>query len=238
VAYPWYTREDLAKRVKDLYDAGWQVAVHGNGDQEIEDILDAVELAQKGTGRTDFRPIIIHCQMIREDQLDRVAALGIIPSFFVSHTYYWGDRHRDIFMGPERALRMSPLKSAIDRGIHFTHHNDTPVTPISPLLSVWSAVNRISSNGNLISDKTPGSDQRIDVYNALKGVTIEAAYQGFEEVFKGSIKENKLADFVILEKNPLAVDPRTIKDIKIMATIVNDEKVYVSGAYQNKKNDK
>ena len=101
---------------------------------------------------------------------------------------------------------MNPCKSALDRGIHFTHHNDTPVTPISPLLSIWSAVNRTSSTGNLISGKDPGSDQRIDVYNALKGVTIEAAYQGFEEAFKGSIKKQKLADFVILDKNPLTVD--------------------------------
>ena len=167
-AYPWYTKEDLSKRVKDLYASGWQVAIHGNGDQAIEDIINAVDLAQKGSGRTDFRPIIIHCQMIREDQLDRVATLGIIPSFFVSHAYYWGDRHRDIFIGTERALRMNPCKSALDRGIHFTHHNDTPVTPISPLLSIWSAVNRTSSTGNLISGKDPGSDQRIDVYNALK----------------------------------------------------------------------
>jgi predicted amidohydrolase YtcJ len=172
--------------------------------------------------------------MIREDQLDRVAALGIIPSFFVSHAYYWGDRHRDIFLGPERALRMNPCKSALDRGIHFTHHNDTPVTPISPLLSVWSAVNRISSKGNLISDMAQGMDQRIDVYNALKGITIEAAYQGFEETLKGSIKEQKLADFVILDKNPLAVDPKTIKDIKILATIVNDNVVYASEEFINK----
>jgi predicted amidohydrolase YtcJ len=231
-AYPWFSSADLSKRVKALYDAGWQVAVHGNGDQAIEDIINAIELAQQGSRRTDFRPIIIHCQMIREDQLDRVAALGIIPSFFVSHTYYWGDRHREIFIGPERALRIDPCKSALKRSIRFTHHNDTPVTPISPLLSVWSAVNRISSNGNLISGNDPGSDQRIDVYNALKGVTIDAAYQGFEESFKGSIKDGKLADFVVLDKNPLAVNPGTIKDIKIMATIVNDQIVYASEAFK------
>jgi predicted amidohydrolase YtcJ len=228
-AYPWYTKEELAKRVKALYDAGWQVAVHGNGDQEIEDIIDAIESAQIERGEKDFRPLIIHCQTIREDQLDRAARLGIIPSFFVSHCYYWGDRHRDIFLGPERALRMNPCRSALKRGMCFTHHNDTPVTPISPLLSVWSAVNRISSNGNCINGETAETDQRIDVYNALKGVTINAAYQGFEEEFKGSIKEGKLADFVILDKNPLTVDPGTIRDINIMGTIVNDEIVYAAG---------
>ncbi|MFO7962830.1 MAG: amidohydrolase [Desulfobacterales bacterium] len=235
VAYPWYTKEDLAERVIDLYRAGWQVAVHGNGDQAIEDIIDAIESAQKDTGRKDVRPIIIHCQTVREDQLDRVAALGIIPSFFVSHAYYWGDRHRDIFLGPERALRMNPCRSALDRGIRFTHHNDTPVTPISPLLSVWSAVNRISSGGNLISSKDPKADQRIDVYNALKGVTIDAAYQGYEEDFKGTITEKKLADFVILDKNPLTVDPKAIKDINIMATIINDEVVYASDDFKYKE---
>ena len=125
-----------------LHQQGWQIAIHGNGDEAIQLILDAYEEAQKRYPRADARHIIIHCQTVREDQLDRIKRLGVVPSFFVVHTYFWGDRHRDIFLGPDRAKRISPLRSALKRGILFSNHNDTFVTPIDPLLSVWSAVNR------------------------------------------------------------------------------------------------
>ena len=115
---------------------GWQVAIHGNGDAGIDNILTAFEEAQKTYPRADARHIIIHCQTVREDQLDRIKRLGVIPSFFTVHTYYWGDRHRDIFLGKARAERINPLRSALKRGIRFTSHNDTSVTPMNPLLSV------------------------------------------------------------------------------------------------------
>ncbi|MGI9590517.1 MAG: amidohydrolase, partial [Myxococcota bacterium] len=145
--YPRIAREQLIDKVTRYHAAGWQIAVHGNGDASIDDILDAFEEAQRRTPRQDARHIVIHAQMARDDQLDRMAKLGVVPSFFVLHTYYWGDRHREIFMGPERARRMSPTRSAVQRGVRFTLHCDSPVVPIEPLRLIWSAVNRRSSSG-------------------------------------------------------------------------------------------
>jgi predicted amidohydrolase YtcJ len=162
--------------VDRLYAAGLQVAIHGNGDAAIDDILGALEAAQRAHPRPDARPVLVHAQTAREDQLDRMAALGVIPSFFVLHTWYWGDRHRDVFLGPERAARISPAASAARRGIPFTLHADTPVVPMEPLRIVWSAVNRRTTGGAVLGD-----EQRIDVLRALRGVTIDAARQHFQE---------------------------------------------------------
>ena len=220
-AYPIQSREKLTNMVKAAHSAGYQIAIHGNGDAAIDDIIYAFGKAQEEFPRQDSRHRIEHCQMVREDQLDAIKELGITPSFFVSHTYYWGDRHRDIFMGPERAFRMSPLRSAIDRGIKFTIHCDTPVTPMKPLLAVWAAVNRLSTGGKVI-----GPEQRIKPVEALRAVTIDAAWQNFEEEIKGSIEKGKLADFVILAENPLTVEPAAIKDIRVLETIVGGKTVY------------
>jgi predicted amidohydrolase YtcJ len=196
--YPRMSRDELLERVPRYHAAGLQVAVHGNGDG----------------------PIVIHAQMTREDQLDRMQALGVIPSFFSLHTYYWGDRHRDIFMGPERAARMSPARSAIRRGLRFTIHCDTPVVPMEPLRLVWSAVNRRSAGGAVI-----GAAQRITPMQALRAVTIDAAYQHFEEDRKGSLEPGKLADLVILSRSPLD-DPEHIDEIEVVETIVGGRIIY------------
>ena len=148
---------------------------------------------------------------------------NLVSSYFINHTYFWGDRHYEMFLGQDRAERISPLRSALKRGIPFSNHNDTFVTPIDPLLSVWSAVNRRTSGGRIL-----GENQTIPVMDALRSVTSWAAYQACEERIKGSLEPGKLADFVILEANPLTVAKETIKDIGISATIVGDEVVYGS----------
>jgi len=221
VGYPLRSREALCRMVADAHRDGNQVAIHGNGDAAIDDILHAYAEAQKRHPRQDARHRIEHCQMAREDQLDRMAEMGVTPSFFVAHTFYWGDRHARIFMGPERAARMSPLASASRRGTRFTLHNDSPVTTIDPLFSVWAAVNRRSRSG-----RTIGEDQRIGPLEALRAVTIDAAWQNFEEADKGSIEPGKLADLVALEENPLKVDPLAIKDIAVLRTVVGGRTVY------------
>ena len=215
--------EGFIDRIVALHRQGWQIAIHGNGDEAIQLILDAYEEAQKRYPRADARHIIIHCQTVREDQLERIKRLGVVPSFFVVHTYFWGDRHRDIFLGPDRAKRISPLRSALKRGILFSNHNDTFVTPIDPLLSVWSAVNRITSSGQVL-----GEEYTISVMDALRSVTSWAAYQACEETSKGSLEPGKLADMVVLGDNPLAVDKKAIRDIPVLATIVGNELVYGS----------
>jgi hypothetical protein len=194
--------------------------VHGNGDAAIDDILDAFEAAQAAHPRDDARPIVIHAQMARDDQLDRMRALGAIPSFFSLHTFYWGDRHRDLFMGPERAARMSPARSAADRGLRFTIHADAPVVPMEPLRLVWSAVQRRSRSGATI-----GAAERIDVMRALRAVTIDAAYQHYAEGLLGSLEVGKLADLVILDRSPLD-DPERIDAIQVVETVLGGRSAY------------
>jgi predicted amidohydrolase YtcJ len=158
---------------------------------------------------------------MREDQLDAAAELGMSPSFFPSHVYYWGDRHRDIFLGPERAARLNPLRSALERGIVFSGHHDAPVTPADMLLPIWAAVNRVTASGEAL-----GPEQRIPVIEAIRAATINGAYQLFEEEIKGSIEVGKLADFVVLSENPLLVDPMAIKEIRVLETIKEGKTIF------------
>ncbi|SDP39366.1 amidohydrolase [Desulforhopalus singaporensis] len=223
--YPRYSAVELALRARQVHDSGYQSIIHGNGDAAIDDILDGWEAAQEANPREDTRHVVIHSQMMREDQLDRMQALGAIPSFFVLHTYYWGERHWNIFMGPERAARMSPARSAVDRGMPFTFHCDTPVVPMDPLLTIWAAVNRMSYEGFFIGEEGD-LDQRITPMQALRATTIYPAYQNFEEDIKGSIEPGKLADLVILSDNPLEVAPMDIRNIEVIETIVGGETVY------------
>ncbi len=220
--YPRVAREELFELVDRYHAAGLQLAIHGNGDAAIDDILDAIEAAQQKNPREDARHIVIHAQMTREDQLDRMQALGVVPSFFSLHTFYWGDRHRTIFMGPERAAQMSPAKGALDRGIPFTIHCDAPVVPMEPLRLVWAAVNRKTR-----SDFVVGEDQRIPVMAALRAVTATPAWQHFEEGDKGSIEAGKLADFVVLSDSPLD-RPDTIDEIVVLETWLGGERVYLA----------
>ncbi len=219
--YPIRPGYEQAEIVSQRHREGWQIAIHGNGDAAIDDILDAFEQAQKAYPRNDMRHVIIHCQTVREDQLDRMARLGVMPSFFVVHTYFWGDRHCNIFLGEQRASRISPLRSALERDMVFTTHNDTAVTPIDPLLSVWAAVNRHTSGG-----KTLGKAQQVGVLPALRSITTWAAWQFHEEKLKGSLEPGKLADMVVLGADPTRIDPMEIRSIPILATILGGEVRY------------
>jgi predicted amidohydrolase YtcJ len=217
--YPAVPRDDLIKAVADFHRAGFQLAVHGNGDASIDDILDAFELAQAEHPVEDPRLILIHSQMARDDQLLRMKELGVTPSFFSAHTYYWGDRHRDIFMGPERAARMSPTKSAENIGLRYSVHLDTPVVPMQPLQMLWSTVNRRSTSGAEI-----GPEQRVSPMNALRAMTIDAAWQVFQEQRVGSLEPGKLADIVILDGDPLTVED--VRTLSVVETIVGGRTVY------------
>ena len=168
----------------------------------------------------DPRLILIHAQMAREDQLARMKELGVTPSFFSAHTYYWGDRHRDIFMGPERAARMSPTRSAQAIGLRYSVHLDTPVVPMQPLQLLWSTVNRLSTSGQVI-----GPDQRVAPMQALRAMTIDAAWQVFQEDRIGSLEAGKLADLVILSGDPL-VDPERVRQLEVVETLIGGVSVY------------
>lgn len=166
---------------------------------------------------------MVHAQTVREGQLDRMKEIGMIATFFLDHVYYWGDWHYESVLGPERAERISPLRSAINRGMNFTMHQDSPVVNPNALFAVHNAVNRITKNGRLL-----GADQRLTVEEALRGVTINGAYQIFEEDQKGSITEGKLADIVILGSNPLTTPSDKIKDIEVLETIKEGRTIYTA----------
>lgn len=220
--YPVTDRSTMTALVRQFHAAGMQIAIHANGDGTVDDILYAVGEAQREHPREDHRHIIIHCQTVRDDQLQRMKELGITASFFPAHAYYWGDRHCSIFLGEERAFRQNPTRTARDMGIPFTIHVDTPVTPMRTLLSVWAAVNRTSTGGRVI-----GPDERISALQALHAVTSDAAWQIFQEDVKGSLEPGKFGDLVILSDNPLD-RPETIREIKVLQTIVGGRTVYDS----------
>ncbi len=218
--YPRATSDELAEVVMAYHKAGQQMAIHGNGDAAIDDIISAFEAAQIQYPDDDPRLILIHAQMARADQLDSFKTLGISPSFFSAHTYYWGERHRLRFMGPERAAAMSPARWAVDRNLPFSIHLDTPVVPMQPFLLVWSAVNRVSAQGNVI-----GPEQRITTLQALRAITIDAAWQVFEADNRGSIEVGKWADLIVLSDDPL-LNPAAIKDIQVLETLLAGRTVF------------
>ncbi|MBF0529357.1 MAG: amidohydrolase, partial [Deltaproteobacteria bacterium] len=215
------SQETLDELVMAWHLAGFQLAVHANGDRAIESVLTALEKSTAIDNRTDRRHMIIHCQLANIEQLARMKRIGVIPSFFINHVYYWGDRHASIFLGPERSARIDPLASAVKLGLPFTLHSDLPVTPVDPLLAMHNAVNRVTRQGVLL-----GKEECIGPWDALKAYTIDAARCSFEEDLKGSIKPGRYADFAILSADPLTVPPDTIKDIRVLTTVVGGRRVF------------
>lgn len=197
------------------------ILAHANGDAAADQMIRTIAAAREKFGRADRRPVMIHAQTVREDQIDSMVEEGIIPSYFVAHTFYWGDWHRDSVFGVERASRISPLRSSTDKGLIYTTHNDTPVVPSDMMRLIWAGVNRITRSGKVL-----GEAQRATVIEAIKSMTLDAAYQYFEEDSKGSIEAGKRADLVVLDKNPLKVDPMDIKDIVVLETIKDGESVF------------
>ncbi len=222
--YPWMEDSQVEAFVKQTVTEKKQILAHCNGDAASEQFIRAYEKALEETGDSgeDNRPVMIHCQTVRNDQLDRMAKLHMMASVFVGHVWYWGDIHMKNF-GSRRGNHISPVKDAIERGVKVNFHQDTPVTRPDMLHSVWCAVNRISRNGNRI-----GEEQAVSVYEALKAITINGAYQYFEENEKGSISEGKRADLVILDQSPLEVAPMEIKDIKVLETIKDGKTIFAA----------
>ena len=214
--------DEVCGYFKQALEHGWQIIRHANGDAAIEQFITQYARAQRETGIYDaLRPVVIHCQTVREDQLDRMKEIGLLPSFFHDHVYLYGDLHLDSVLGPDRGCRISPLTSAVKRGMSFTMHQDTPVIHPNMILSMHHAVNRKTSSGRDI-----GPEYAVEPMEALRAITIYGAYQTFEEKSKGSIEPGKMADFVILDKNPLEVPKESIKTIKVLQTIKKGEVVY------------
>jgi len=220
VAYPSYSPEAYKARMPDLLARGVPVLAHANGDAAIELMIDGIAGAVAGKDLPDHRSVAIHAQLARPDQLLRFKELGIVPSYYSVHPYFWGDWHRLSF-GEERASFISPVKATVELGIPYTVHNDSPVVPPDIMRLISITVNRQTRSGYVL-----GPDQRASVLEAIYAVTQGAAYQYFEEDEKGSITVGKRADFVILEQNPLLVDPQELEDIAIVETFSRGASVF------------
>ncbi len=217
---PSFPETEVKAFFKKVYGLGLPLNVHANGDAAIDMLLRAHEYAAADDLNKDRHVTIIHSQFVRPDQLDKYVSYKMTPSFFTEHTFYFGDTHV-LNRGKQQAFFESPMRAAIDKGLRPTNHTDFVVTPLDQMFVMWTAVNRISRDGVVI-----GPDQRITPLEALKAITINAAYQYGEEKYKGTLENGKLADLVILDKNPLKVDPLTIKDIKVVATIKEGKSIY------------
>lgn len=212
--------EEVQKIVDSAFANNWQMKAHCNGDAALDQWLRALQNASAKYGNTDRRNTLIHGQLMRMDQLDSLKKYDIVASLFPMHTFYWGDWYKQI-IGPEKANQISPIKSALNKGLHVTSHTDAPVAFPNMMMILWTTVNRISRSGTVM-----GEGERLTPYEALQSITSWAAYQFFEEDLKGSLKPGKMADLVILDQNPLKVNPLKIKDILVLETIKEGNPIY------------
>ena len=216
--YPLIPQLEVSKWVKRYADLNIPIMAHANGDAAADMLIKAVTDADIAS---DHRTVMIHAQTVREDQLDKMKGLGIIPSYFSTHTFYWGDWHRDSVFGEERAMRISPTKSSLDRKMPFTVHNDAPVVPPDMIRLLWSTTNRKTRSGKVLGD-----EQKISTYEALKAITINAAYQHFEDDIKGTLEVGKQADIVVLSEDPLDMDAKDILKIDVVATFSQGAEIF------------
>ena len=215
-----FPKEMIHDFIKQVYDMGVPLNLHANGDAAIDAFLEAHEKLAAEDLSKDRHVTIIHAQFTRKDHLPKYVQYKITPSFYTLHTYYFSDAHI-ANRGREQAEYISPMRDAIDLGIKPTNHTDFVVAPLDQLFMLWSAVNRRSRSGEII-----GEIQRISPYEGLQAMTINVAHQYQEEELKGTLTPGKLADLVILDKNPLKVDPDDIKEIQVIETIKEGKSIF------------
>ncbi|QUS36322.1 amidohydrolase [Falsirhodobacter algicola] len=193
-----------------------QMHLHVNGDQASEFAIDVLTGALADAPFPDHRHVLQHCQMADESQFRRMAATGICANLFANHIYFWGDQHHALTMGPDRAQRMDACATALASGVPLAIHSDAPITPLAPLFTAWCAVNRRTASGRVL-----GAEERISVPEALRAITLGAAWQLKLDHLVGSIEVGKFADFAVLEDDPFEVPPEALKDIRIAGTLVS-----------------
>ena len=211
----WYTAPEAIRECYALALAhGVQVHTHTNGDEATDLALDCMQQALTAHNPPDHRFILQHCQLADAAQFSRIKALGMGVNLFANHTYYWGEQHRAVTVGPERAERMNACRSALDAGVGMSIHSDAPITPLAPLFTAWCAVNRRTADGRLL-----GAPECISVAEALHAVTLGAAWSLHLDSELGSIECGKRADFCVLDADPLAAAPDALKDVGIWGTV-------------------
>jgi predicted amidohydrolase YtcJ len=223
LGYPSSSMAQTTDAVDWAYANGIQLLTHANGEGASDMLIAAARAAGQKYGPADRRPVLIHGQFLREDQVDAYRRLGIFPSLFPMHTFYWGDWHRDHTVGPALSNNISPTGWMVQRGMMFSSHHDAPVAFPDSMRVLDATVTRRSRSGDII-----GPDQRVDVITALKAMTLWPAYQYFEEDRKGSVEVGKLADLVILSGDPTAIDPETLDSLTVAETIKEGTTVYAA----------
>jgi predicted amidohydrolase YtcJ len=210
------SQEDLNKGVLEVHRRGLQAVIHANGDEATEMALTALAAAGRQYPQLAARHRLEHNQMVTQAQLVRMKQLGVATNLFTNHIYFWGDLHYSTFLGPDRARDMDPAGSAQRMGIPFSLHSDASVTPVDPLFSMWTATARKTMSGRVL-----GEEERISVLQALHAVTLGAAYLLGQDDKKGSITVGKLADFAVLDRDPLTVlSPDELRNIKVLGTVM------------------
>jgi len=212
------SEDEVVEKVLPFHEAGFQLAIHTNGDEATATVLRALERVLQRVTRFDHRHRLEHCQMASRAMMRKMASLGVGANLFSNHVYYWGDVHRTKTMGADKARRMDAAATALAEGVAISLHSDHPVTPVSPLFTMWCAVNRVTRSGHVL-----GTAERISALEALTAVTLGSAYLLKRDEDLGSIEVGKFADFTVLRENPLTVDPLHIKDIEVVGTVVAGE---------------
>jgi predicted amidohydrolase YtcJ len=215
------SEEELYAAARQAHEAGWQIGTHANGDAAIDIMLRIYERLQKEMPRRDPRYRLEHCTVVNPSLIGRIRALGAIPTPFSTYVYYHGEKMREY--GPERLNWMFAVRSFLDAGIRVTQASDYPPGPFEPMMALRSEVTRTDSHGNLWGPK-----QRVTVEEAIRVGTINGAYASFEEHRKGSIEAGKLADLVVLGRDPTRTDPTALIDIPVERTMVGGRWVYES----------
>ncbi|MEO7851924.1 MAG: amidohydrolase [Rubrivivax sp.] len=211
----WYMAPEQMQQAMILaLQHGVQIHTHTNGDEATEAVLDGLEAALRATPSPDHRFTLQHCQLADAAQFRRMKALGLCVNLFANHHFYWGDEHYRLTVGPERATRMNACATALAQGVPLAIHSDAPITPLGPLFTAWCAVHRLTASGRVL-----GEHERIGVHDALRAITLGAAYTLKLDGEIGSIECGKRADFCVLDDDPTEVPPMQLKDIGVWGVV-------------------
>lgn len=215
----------LIEMVKDRAGRGWPLAIHANGDQAIDHVLDAYEAADEAGLLTNGPYRIEHCSILHDEQIDRIKRLGISPSFLIGHVYYWGKAMRDKVFGAQKANLLDRTQACEAKGIRWTLHSDEPVTEMGPLRCIQNAVTRDMwrEEGSKLA-----ANEAVDVRTAIRAMTIDAAWQCHSDHEVGSLEAGKFADFVVLASDPHTCSPEKISEIPVLETWMGGRKVFTS----------
>lgn len=218
-----YQDDQLLTLMKPYFDQGWQLSVHANGSRAVEQTLNNYAKLLGGNSQPEKRRLRIeHFTVTTPEQLIKTKQLGVVPGFTIGHVHYWGQAFNDQILGAARAECIDPSMSLKREGVRFAYHSDTPVSPYGPLKYITQGVTRVWQSP--LQRKVLGPNERISVDDAIRAVTIDAAYQMMSDDKIGSLEVGKLADFVVLEKNPRATPPEQIGDIKVLQTWVGGKR--------------